>query len=358
MQKKSFFVFLVLAVLAVAGYQLAVSTGKTIPTMIQPAADAAPVDKVAMRPADVLKRLEPPSPEQLKAHYHQFMAKRPAYLADVELPADYSVDENGNLIVNSAIKDVLDYFMLGIGDIPFDELHDIIAGNMHTSLQEPALSQALALLDRYFAYIDSYDRWEKGFDKNRLLTSDPAAMKSTLMELENLRRQMLGDDVYAAFFAEEAQANLAYVEAREALQQPGLTVQEKADIAATLEQSLPDSMRVAQQQAMTQVHLAEQIRGLRDSGASDTELHSARAALVGEAAAQRLDLVDQENRIWEEKRSRYKALFTSIPGTDGLGEEEKNQYVADIARQELGLSDNELKRMHALDRIEAAEAIQ
>lgn len=311
-----------------------------------------------IRPADVLKRAERPSPEQLKANYERFMANRPPYLADVDLPAEYAVDENGNLIIDGAAKDILDYFMQGIGDIPFDQLHDLIAGNMHASLQEPALSQALELLDHYFAYIDSYDLWERNLDKETLFERNPQSMKAVLGELEALRRQHLGDDVYEAFYAEEAQTGAAYAEARAALQQPGLTDQEKADIAERLRQSLPESVRSAQEQAMTQVSLSEKTESLRSSGASDAQIYQARVEMVGEDAARRLQALDEEDRAWAEKRASYKKLVQGLSGTEGLSDEEKYQYVADLAQKELGLSERDLKRMQALDRIDAAESVQ
>lgn len=361
MNKKSALVVAVAGIaLAAGGYQYLFKSAVSKPADIrqQLMASEAEASKavVEMRPADVLKRQQNPTPEQLKANYSKFMANRPPYLDDVELPGEYSVDENGNLIVNGGVKDMLDYFMLGIGDIPFDQLHDLIAGNMYTSLQEPALSQALQLLDNYFSYVDSYDQWEKGFDKEQLVANDPANLKTLMQDLENLRRQHLGDEAYEAFFAEEAQTNAAYVDARIALQQEGLSESEKAAIRENLEQSLPESVRVAQKQAMVQVDLAEKTQALVNSGASEQEIYQARVEMVGEEAAQRLQAVDAEEKAWEQKRQQYKALLTDVPGTDGLSEDEKSQYIADVAQKELGLSANEIKRMQALDRIESAES--
>lgn len=363
MKKKSALVVAVAGIaLAAGGYQYlfkseATKTADIRQQMMASEAEAAKA-VTEMRPADVLKRQEKPTAEQLKANYQKFMANRPPYLDDVELPGGYAVDENGNLIVNSAVKEILDYFMLGIGDIPFDQLHDLIAGNMYSSLQEPALSQALQLLDNYFSYIDSYDQWEKGFDKEQLMANDPTNLKTLMQDLENLRREHLGDAAYEAFFAEEALTNAAYVDARIALQQEGLTESEKSAIRENLEQSLPESVRIAQKQAMVQVDLAEKTQALINSGASEQEIYQARVQLVGEEAAQRLQAVDAEEKAWEQKRRQYKALLTDVPGTDGLSEEERSQYIADVAQKELGLSANEIKRMQALDRIESAESVQ
>ncbi|HVL01224.1 MAG TPA: lipase secretion chaperone [Dongiaceae bacterium] len=361
MKKKSALVVAVVGVALVAGgYQyLTRSSQNAVSDNAQSqSAEAVAAKAPEMRPADVLKRQSKPTPEQLKANYEKFMANRPAYLADVDLPGEYAVDENGNLIVNESMKDLLDYFMLGIGDIPFDQLHDLIAGNMYKSLQEPALSQALQVLDNYFAYIDSYDQWEKSFDKEQMLTKNPVDMKAALQQLEDMRRQHLGDTAYEAFFAEVAQTNSAYLDARIAMQQDGLTEEDKAAIREQLEQALPESVRVAQQQAMVQVNLAEQTQQLVKSGASEQEIYQARVASVGEEAASRLQTMDAEDRAWEQKRQQYKSLLSSTPGADGLSDEEKSQYVADLAQKELGLSVNEVKRMQALDRIESAETVQ
>lgn len=320
----------------------------------------APVvaDPLAMRPAEVLKRSVKPSAEELKARYEQFMANRPLYLADAELPAQYNVDQDGNLIVDGNAKDLLDFFLLTIGDLPFDQIYDLIAGNMIASLQEPARSQALALLDEYFSYIDAYDQWESSFDKGFVQQNDPAGMRDRLAELENLRRQHLGDATYEAFFGELDQVNSAYLEAQLALKQPNLTEQERTDIIANLKSSLPAEVREAQDAAMAVVTLTERTRTLQEKGATEAEIHQARVEMVGEEAARRLAVVDEEKRQWEQKRAQYKALLGESGGLDGMADSERNAYIADIAERELGLSSNEIKRMQALDRIEAAEAVQ
>lgn len=348
--------------LILAGFSLMLvrDDGETSPreTAAVPAVPDARPDPFAMRPAAVLQRSDKPSAEQLRQRYEAFMANRPLYLADTDLPAQFTVDASGNLVVDANIKDLLDYFLLTIGDLPFDQIHDLIAGNMIASLQEPARSQALALLDSYFSYIDAYDQWESSFDKSYVMANDPAGMRDRLTELENLRRQHLGDEAYDAFFADLDQTNAAYLDAQLALQQPGLAEQERAAIVEQLKAALPQQVRQAQEAAMTQVNLAQHTQTLRESGATDAEIYQARVAMVGEAAAKRLAQVDEENRQWQDKRSQYKSLVQDSVDLDGMAAPERDAYIADLAQRELGLSANEIKRMQALDRIEAAESIQ
>lgn len=311
-----------------------------------------------MRPADVVKRTEKPTQEQLRAAYEKFMANRPPYLADIDLPGRYAVDENGNLIMDAGVKEMLDFFMLAIGDLSFEQIHDLIAGSMIAALEEPARSQALAFLDQYFTYIDAYDQWQQSIDKDTMMANDPASMRGPLEQLENLRRQYLGDEVYEAFFAEMDQINYAYLDAQVAMRQPNLTDADKEAIREQLKASLPQEVREAQEAAMTLVTLTEKTRQLKNQAASDADIFQARAQLVGEEAARRLAQADEEERVWEHKRDQYKQLISTTPGLDGMTGDERTAYVADLAQRELGLSANEIKRMQALDRIEAAESLQ
>lgn len=350
---------LAVAVIAVSGW-LVLQEQPQSPTPHRATAVNSPPPRAAqpatpLRPADAARRSVRPSPAQLKARYESFMAHRPAYLDNIDLPGRYSVDDEGNLVVDAGLKEMLDFFLQTIGDLPFDEIHDLIAGSMIAALQEPALSQALALLDDYFLYLDAYDQWQHGFDRQDLIANDPAALRDRLQALSELRRHYLGDEVHEVFFGELEQVNNAYLDAQIALQQPNLSPAEKLEIRQQLKAALPPQVREAQEAAMTLVTLTETTKMLQAQGADEQQIFRARAALVGEEAAMRLAQVDEEKRIWAQKRNQYKQLLET-PGLAGMTESEKSDYIADLAQQQLGLSSNEIRRMQALDRIEAADS--
>lgn len=311
---------------------------------------------VASRPPGVSQRAKKTTTDQLQQRYQQFMANRPAYLADVDLPGGYSIDTDGNLIVDAGMKEMLDFFFLAVGDLSFDQIHDLIAGSMISDLREPARSQALDFLDRYFSYVESYDQWQQSFDKNDAIANDPTDMQRRLGELESLRRQQLGDEAYEAFFEESDRINSAYLQAQVALRQPNLTDTDKAAIREQLTEALPPEVRRAQEASMALVTLEQKVGQLKVQGASETEIFQARAGMVGEEAARRLAQVDQEQDAWTQKRDQYRQL-AQVPGLEVMDPQERQNHIADIAQQQLGLNANEVKRMQALDRIEAAEAV-
>lgn len=363
MKKKVILIFCAAVGLILVGYGILQGNSKSTVTQADATSataqtESSEIKSTAVRPSDVIKRTEKPTPEQLKAKYAQFMANRPAYLDNIDLPGRYSVDEDGNLIVDEGVKEMLDFFLQGIGDLSFDEMHDLIAGSMITSLQEPALSQALELLENYFTYLDAYDDWQKSFNKDYAMANDPASLQSHMQQLADLRTQYLGEEAHTAFFGEIEQVNAAYLDAQIALQQPNLTESEKAAIRDELKQSLPPHVREAQEASMTLVTLTETTSTLKQQGASDADIYQARVEMVGEEAAQRLAQVDEEKRVWNQKRNQYKSLIQQTPGLGGMTDSERTNYIADLAQRELGLSSNEIKRMQALDRIEAAESIQ
>lgn len=342
----------------VQGNKESATTPDVVATSAQTSAVAPVVETTALRPAEVVKRAQKPTHEELKARYEHFMANRPPYLDNIDLPGRYSVDEDGNLIIDMGAKEMLDFFLQTIGDLPFDDIHNLIAGSMIAELQEPALSQALALLDDYFTYLDAYDNWQNSFDKDYMMANDPVGMRDRMQQLSDMRRDLLGEEVHETFFGELEQVNSAYLDAQIAMNQPNLTEGEKAAIRQQLKESLPPQVREAQEASMALVTLTETTRSLKSQGATDAEIYQARVEMVGEEAAKRLAQVDEEKRIWAQKRDQYTSLIQQTPGLAGMTDAERKSYIADLAQRQLGLSSNEINRMQALDRIEAAEAAQ
>lgn len=108
---------------------------------------------------------------------------------------------------------------------------------------------------------------------------------------------------------------------------------------------------------MALVTLEEKAAQLKKQGASDAEIFQVRAGMVGEEAARRLTQADKEQEAWTQKRDWYRQLALA-PELEGMNPEERRNYISDIAQRQLGLNANEVKRMQALDRIEATEAVQ
>lgn len=283
------------------------------------------------------------------AIYQHFETNKPLYLQDTQVPAKFSVTEGGDLIINGDVKDILDYFLLMRGDVGDQDIYTIVLGYIHQTLQDPARTQATEVLQRYTQYLDHYVQWQQASVPGDITHSNPGELKNRLLELHELRAHLLGDEVLAAFFAEEEQVNMAYAEAKIALNDANATGDTRDAIVASLNAALPKAMREANQHAMRQVALTESLQALKARGATPQEMEQKRIEWVGVEANTRLKQVDQARMAWEAKRKDYKALMAQRLELQDMSME----ALANVGEiQSLGLSETDLRRMQALDRIE------
>lgn len=283
------------------------------------------------------------------ALYQRFEKNKPLYLQDTQVPANFSVTEASDLVINSDVKDILDYFLLMRGDVSDQDIYTIVLGYIYQTLQEPARTQATEVLQRYTQYLEHYVQWQQVPMSGDMTQSNPGDLKNRLLELHELRAQLLGDEIFAAFFAEEEQVNMAYAEAKIALNDASATGMTRDSIVASLNAALPVAIREANQHAMQQVTLTTSLQALKARGASPQEIEQTRIALVGVEANARLKQVDQARMAWEAKRKDYKALMAQRLELQDMSME----ALASVGEiQSLGLSETDLRRMQALDRIE------
>lgn len=315
----------------------------------QPAPAALP-PPTATLPNPLVSSTGDNAPTSADADYQAFLANKPLYLQNTDIPAEFSVDPQGNLLLNSDIRDIFDYFLLMQGDIDATRLQAIITGYIHTSLQEPARSQAQALLTRYLAYLQRYMEWQADNQASASYQQTPESMREVLTQLHDMRLEILGDAAETAFFALDEQTSQAYLEAQIAMKNAGNDPQARAEIQAELKAALPEEVRAAQEAAMTQVTLSDKLASLKAAGATQTQMEQARIAMVGTAANDRLAALDAERLQWQQKRQGYQELRQKHPGMDDMTME----TMASLGEiQSLGLTTGDLLRMQALDRIDA-----
>lgn len=283
--------------------------------------------------------------------YRAYLANRPLYLQNTEIPANFTLDERGNLVINSDIRDIFDYFLLMKGDLSDKQIELIIAGYIETELQEPARSQATTLLSHYRDYLQRYAEWRHESGAEFGGQADSTTLRETLQQLHSLRIDALGEAVESSFFGEEEQTNNAYLDAKIAMTQTNGDEQARKQIIENLREALPDDVRQAQDAAMMQVTLSEKVNAMKAAGASADQIEKERTALVGVEASQRLAALDDERKTWDQKRAAYKEFRTQHPEIDDMTQE---SMVAVPALTNLSLSPQDLMRMKALDRIDAS----
>jgi lipase chaperone LimK len=151
-------------------------------------------------------------------------------------------------------------------------------------------------------------------------------------EINNLRHFHLGKDVSDIFF----------------YQQQALRDQRQGS-----QTELPLNLQQQQANTLRLTNLQKQTQQLISTGADTEMIQRMRNEHLGQEAADRLAILDNNRHIWQTKRQNYQALKAQWNDVSGLSVSDKTQAFEQYAREKLALNKQELKRMQALDRIQA-----
>lgn len=263
-------------------------------------------------------------------------------LANTEIPAALSLDSQGHLIVDSNSKAVLDYFLSLLGEIPEQQIRDLL---QQWATEQAGTIAAMELADLY----DRYRSYARQFALGDFSATDNGDIRDQLMRRQRLRDDTLGADHAAALFAEEDQYD-NYSLVRHDILASKLTEPEKAQALALLWQTRPEHLARQYHQQYQLQHLENSERDLRESDATAAEYFTLHQQLFGDAAALRLQTLAQQRDAWRKRLDQYHLTRKSIEAA-GLAEEDQARQLEAVRHQLF--SKEEQLRLAALTRIQS-----
>jgi lipase chaperone LimK len=158
----------------------------------------------------------------------------------------------------------------------------------------------------------------------------PEALAERLQGMRDLQQQYFSDEERQAFFGDD-EAEDRYTVARVAVwQDTQLNAPQKAQRLRDLQQTLP----VHLQQRLTAADAVTDLRALHADwqarGGTPEELRAARVALVGEAAAERLEALDAQRAAWAQRVNDYRAAAARIEQDASLSPALRDQAVQQL----------------------------
>ncbi len=270
-----------------------------------------------------------------------------ATLQGTRIHGNLRVDENGNLIIDNDIKKLLHYYLNVEGEIPREELINLLRKGIADYLPQPAEGQALEILTQYLAYQNAlqaqinqgeYQLQSGGIDGYR-----------QAFELRNqLRIQYLGAEVADAFFAEEEAYDLYTVTRLELSSDTSLTDAERTAQLSVLEEQLPEQYLNVRKKQQNRIAINEEISALKENNASIYELQDTWAQHYGAEAAQRLVTLEVKRQEWKSRYDAYSQQRQSLQSMDL----DDNTFESQLnALKESLFTEAEQKRIQALDKI-------
>ena len=267
----------------------------------------------------------------------------PASLLGTEVAGELSEDVNGNLIVTRGVRDVFDYFLTATGEESTQVLVNRIKAYVHSRLRERAALQAIDLLTQYMAYKDQIASAINGQIGESLVD-----VKARRDAIQQLRRASFKSTTYDAFFGIEDLIDNYSVDRFALLQDKSLSAQAMATKLAAAREKLPASVREAMGATEIVQTLNEVTSQLNQRGGTSEELRAVRETLVGVEAANRLDVMDQEDARWQRRADAYLAKRESIRADESLSDGARRDQ---LKQMRAGFSPNENVRLDALETI-------
>ncbi|MBD9416598.1 lipase secretion chaperone [Pseudomonas sp. PDM16] len=297
-------------------------------------------------PTEPPARMAPPQPEtnaQEPPALTAGITPLPPSFAGTQVDGQFRLDEAGNLLISMDIRRIFDYFLSAYGEETIGTSIERLQAYIRSQLDEPAESQALALLEQYLDYKRQLIQLEK--DLPQMASLD--AMRQREQAVQNLRASIFSSEAHQAFFAQEEAYNLFTLQRLAIRHDQSLDDQQKAQAMDRLRDGLPEEMQemvVPQLQA----ELRQQTAALQAQGADPAQIQQLRLQLVGAEATARLEVLDQKRQQWQQRIDDYRREKAHIENS-GLSDEDKQASISRMAKERF--DQREMLRLEAAEQL-------
>ena len=231
-------------------------------------------------------------------------------LEGTDIDGQLKVGEDGQLIVDIAVKDFFDYFLSATAEVSPELALDELLRVASESLPPENFRQVQAMLDNYLAYKESAIQ----LMAQPMLPHDQQTpeyqlqvLEQSVQELRSLRREHMPEDQIDAFFGlEEAYEDFTLASIR-IQNNPNLTPEQMQLELQAQRERLPEVIRNTEARIAEDTQKAQEVNELLLSDIQDSELEMAlrEKGLSDEAVNDALDYRKQQ-RDFEHQYAQYK----------------------------------------------------
>lgn len=258
-------------------------------------------------------------------------------LRGTEVDGSVSFDANGQVVLKPGLRRLFDYYLSLIGERDPHQIRQLLADHLLGRYGANRAQRVLKHFDRYVAYQQRLAETKIG---------DAVDPQERLAKAMALRRELLGDDMATAFFAEEEALAALTLERMAIASDASLTADRKSGLLAELDRSVGHTARA---EADTASAVADQERRLAQAGANASQRAAEREALWGKDAAGRLARLDEERARWDARIEQYLFARSRIDGDRSLSPAARAQALAALRARHFDAA--EQRRVASLEAI-------
>ncbi|MBB5360391.1 lipase chaperone LimK [Rhodanobacter sp. ANJX3] len=231
-------------------------------------------------------------------------------LRGTEPDGGVSVGFGGHLKPDMALRRLFDYYLVLLGETDLSSIRTLLHDDLlRRRLDPPLIDEVMASFDRYTHYQQA---------AVALANQPGLSMEQQLTQVTALRRQMLGDETAEAFYGDEQRRQQQSLQRLAIQSDTSLSPAEKARRLQALDAALPAAEQEAQAQVSLGTTVQEQTEAF-DAAQTDADTrHAERAQLFGDAAADRLQQLDQSRAQWQARLDAYTQQSQAIQADSTL----------------------------------------
>ncbi|UXA00664.1 lipase secretion chaperone [Vibrio splendidus] len=246
-------------------------------------------------------------------------------------------------IDNASAKDMMEYFVSGNTELTLEDIRDNVTKH-HEQSQVTIVDEAL--FAKYLEYKSALTSLDVQFDTTSISAEDLRALNQALLELQS---QFFSESEISILFTHDNRMREIALE-KLLLKQEGLDESEYQQRLESYLSEQPDYVQTSHQNQLLLPQLSSS-EGLDEQGK-----YLKRNELVGEEAAQRLEALDQQRKIFEGALEIYFVERNDILNDSALSEIEQKETIAQL--REAHFQPKQLRRVEAIERIRATELSQ
>jgi len=239
------------------------------------------------------------------------LERLPRSLKGTQIDGEIIIDENKQLVITEGLRRLFDYFLSALGEEDETVITARVESYIRHHTPEPAASQAVAIFNKYVAYLKALPEIEKRYGNLQLQATksgelDLNAVAQQKQDVASLRQQYFDKASITAFFGAADDYDDYSVEMVRINQNQQMSDAQKQAARQDYVSRLPDNATKTNiQQQANLGELMARTEQMKARGATPEALYNMRRELVGAPAAERLAQVDLEDANFDQRFNQY-----------------------------------------------------
>mgnify|MGYP000069983635 CR=1 FL=1 len=279
-----------------------------------------------------------------------FYQTLPGSLSDAPKPASLETDLQGNLIINKRVQHLFEFYLMAMGEEPFENIIARIKHDLSSQLNADAYLIANNLLEGYLQYRNNIGIIKNQYAEQATISGTSMALiKEIKLAIRDSRSAFLPDEAISSFYSKEDDYDDYMISKAQILNNKALSVEQKRVELILLDENTPIELIQAQNGMNQLSKVRNSVSDLRKLGANDEDIYLYREQELGTDVADRLASLDTERQVWQARVNTYRVELANIESMDAYSKDEKHRMIEALRNEHF--DEQEILRVRTLDKM-------